>query len=60
MDKKHEEAHHRRRNGNGEQTREHVKTSVAIRSEQGATVTGFLFVTLTKKKKYIYIYIKDW
>ena len=56
MDKKHEEAHHRRRNGNGEQTREHVKTSVAIRSEQGATVTGFLFVTLTKKKKYIYIY----
>lgn len=36
------------------QTGGRVKASVAIRPEQGAAVTGFLFVTLRK----IYIYIK--
>lgn len=36
------------------QTGGRVKASVAIRPEQGAAVTGFLFVALRK----IYIYIK--
>ena len=41
MDKKHEQAHYRR-NANGEQTQEHVKTSVDIKLDQGTTMTEFL------------------
>ena len=50
MDKKHEQAHYRRRNANGEQTQEHIKTSADTKLDQGTTMTEFLLPWQKKKR----------
>ena len=51
MDKKHEQAHYRSRNANGEQTQEHIKTSADTKLDQGTTMTEFLLPWQKKKDR---------